>query len=60
MTIELDERQASLVCSTLANAMDEVLSCISKEYRKGRRDYVKILEKEFEDYREIINKFQNN
>ena len=57
MKIELNDTQASIVRSYLADAIDEILQTINKEYRKGRHDYVKILEKEYNDACEVFNKF---
>lgn len=57
MTIELTSQQANIVRTYLADSIDEILQTINKEYRKGRRDYVKLLEAEYADACEVFNKF---
>lgn len=57
MTVELNAKQADIVRTYMADAIDGILQSIKKEYRRNRRDYVKMLEKEYADACEVFNKF---
>lgn len=57
MNIELSGNQVDIIKNCLADAMEEIRMCIDKQYKKGRKDYVRMLDQEYKDYKEVYEKF---